>query len=903
MIRRIWAAILIAVLLLCACAGAEAPADSGAQTGAADFSRFSGLRIGVQTGTISGDVAEAMIPDIELRYFNTQTDVLAALRARKIDAWACELPTLQFVAASNSDLKIETMLDHTDLAALFARSDRGQALRDQYSAFVEKLWADGTMEEIREKWFSGDESRYTLPVYEALPAVNGTLRMALDPALPPFTFVLNGDEVGYDVDIAARFCEANGYALKIVPMDFNGVIASVQSGKCDFAACGITVTAERAESVLFSSPTYHSGTAMATIQGTAESAGFWAGIGESFEKTFIREDRWQLFLEGIGTTMLITLLAILLGTALGFAMFMICRNGNRFANAATRACTWLVQGTPTVVLLMILYYVVFGSVSVSGITVAVLGFTLTFGAAVYGLIRMGVGTIDRGQYEAACALGHSSRHTFFRIILPQAIPHILPAYQSEVVSLIKATAVVGYIAVEDLTRMGDIIRSRTYEAFFPLIAITVIYFALEALLGFAVSRVRIHIDPRKRSREKILKGCSEQSEASVGKPAMVPGREAADMATQSEPAERPVRIRIEHLRKEYPNAVPLKDVNTEIRSGDVISVIGPSGTGKSTLLRSINQLEHPTAGRIWVNDQEITDPKCDITRVRQKMGMVFQSFNLFGHLTVIENIMLSPVDLLGKSRQEAYAEGMRLLRMVGLAEKALNYPDELSGGQKQRIAIARTLAMDPEVILLDEPTSALDPTMVGEVQAVIRELARSGKTMMIVTHEMNFARSISNRVFFMDEGGIYEDGTPEQIFEDPQRENTRRFIRKLKLLEFSIENRDHDFPGIAGQIEEWCRRNQVSPRCANRIQLAFEEAMQLLMDRLEDFRLQAVCEYSEAADSAEWILRYAGPRMNAADCGDGLESAVLRGITASVDYAWDESDDLPNRLRLEIRGE
>ena len=697
MTRRIWAAILIAVLLLCACAGAEAPADSGAQTGAADFSRFSGLRIGVQTGTISGDVAEAMIPEIELRYFNTQTDVLAALRARKVDAWACELPTLQFVAASNSDLKIETMLDHTDLAALFARSDRGQALRDQYSAFVEKLWADGTMEEIREKWFSGDESRYTLPVYEALPAVNGTLRMALDPALPPFTFVLNGDEVGYDVDIAARFCEANGYALKIVPMDFNGVIASVQSGKCDFAACGITVTAERAESVLFSSPTYHSGTAMATIQGTAESAGFWAGIGESFEKTFIREDRWQLFLEGIGTTMLITLLAILLGTALGFAMFMICRNGNRFANAATRACTWLVQGTPTVVLLMILYYVVFGSVSVSGITVAVLGFTLTFGAAVYGLIRMGVGTIDRGQYEAACALGHSSRHTFFRIILPQAIPHILPAYQSEVVSLIKATAIVGYIAVQDLTRMGDIVRSRTYEAFFPLIAITVIYFALEALLGFAVSRVRIHIDPRKRSREKILKGCSEQSEASVGKPAMVPGREAADMAAQSEPAERPGRIRIEHLRKEYPNAVPLKDVNTEIRSGDVISVIGPSGTGKSTLLRSINQLEHPTAGRIWVNDQEITDPKCDITRVRQKMGMVFQSFNLFGHLTVIENIMLSPVDLLGKSRQEAYAEGMRLLRMVGLAEKALNYPDELSGGQKQRIAIARTLAMDPEV--------------------------------------------------------------------------------------------------------------------------------------------------------------------------------------------------------------
>ena len=220
-------------------------------------------------------------------------------------------------------------------------------------------------------------------------------------------------------------------------------------------------------------------------------------------------------------------------------------------------------------------------------------------------------------------------------------------------------------------------------------------------------------------------------------------------------------IKIEHLKKEYPNVTPLKDVSVEIHDGDVISVIGPSGTGKSTLLRCINQMEKPTSGKVWVDGVEITDRKCDINKVRQKMGMVFQSFNLFGHLTVIENIMLSPVDLLGKSRQEAYDEGMRLLRMVGLAEKALNYPDELSGGQKQRIAIARTLAMDPDVILLDEPTSALDPTMVGEVQAVIRDLSKTGKTMMIVTHEMNFAKAISNRVFYMDEGGIYEDGTPE----------------------------------------------------------------------------------------------------------------------------------------------
>ena len=174
-------------------------------------------------------------------------------------------------------------------------------------------------------------------------------------------------------------------------------------------------------------------------------------------------------------------------------------------------------------------------------------------------------------------------------------------------------------------------------------------------------------------------------------------------------------IKIEHLKKEYPNVTPLKDVSVEIHDGDVISIIGPSGTGKSTLMRCINLLEKPTSGRIWIDGDEITDPKCDINKVRQRMGMVFQPFNLFGHMTVIENIMFSPVTLKGVSRQEAYDRGMALLQMVGLSEKALNYPDELSGGQKQRIAIARTLAMDPEIILFDEPTSALDPTMVDEV--------------------------------------------------------------------------------------------------------------------------------------------------------------------------------------------
>ncbi len=239
------------------------------------------------------------------------------------------------------------------------------------------------------------------------------------------------------------------------------------------------------------------------------------------------------------------------------------------------------------------------------------------------------------------------------------------------------------------------------------------------------------------------------------------------------------KISVQNLVKKYGNNTVLNDISVSIKEGDVVCIIGPSGSGKSTFLRCLNKLEEPTSGDIVIDGAHLMDKNTDINLVRQHIGMVFQHFNLFPHLTVLENIILAPMDLKKASRDEAEKNAIRLLDMVGLADKKDMKPDNLSGGQKQRVAIARALAMNPDIMLFDEPTSALDPEMVGDVLNVMKNLAKQGMTMVIVTHEMGFAKEVANRVLFTDGGKILEDGTPQQIFENPQNERTKDFLNKV----------------------------------------------------------------------------------------------------------------------------
>ena len=363
-------------------------------------------------------------------------------------------------------------------------------------------------------------------------------------------------------------------------------------------------------------------------------------------------------------------------------------------------------------------------------------------------------------------------------------------------------------------------------------------------------------------------------------------------------------IQVEHLQKTYGDFQVLKDVNATIEKGEVISIIGPSGTGKSTFLRCLNLLEKPSSGRIIVDGVDITAKDCNINKLRQKMGMVFQSFNLFNHLSILDNITLAPVRLLGKEKTEAEAHALELLQMVGLASKADAMPAQLSGGQKQRVAIARCLAMEPEIILFDEPTSALDPTMVSEVLSVIKQLALQGMTMAIVTHEMRFARDVSSRVFYMDQGVLYEAGTPEQIFDHPEKERTRRFIERVRSFDYLIEDSRYDLFAIHSGIEQFCNKYFLPRELRFNAQLITEEVLQELpVDRGVELNMN----YSETKSTVDLMMKVNGggtPFIKGNPNIDPVRQSIITGICdeiEEVDVMDEEDQKLKGKISLRLK--
>ena len=360
-------------------------------------------------------------------------------------------------------------------------------------------------------------------------------------------------------------------------------------------------------------------------------------------------------------------------------------------------------------------------------------------------------------------------------------------------------------------------------------------------------------------------------------------------------------ISVRHLTKTFDSyGQPLTvfaDISCDINRGDVISLIGPSGTGKSTFLRCLNSLERPTSGEVWVNGCNIFDPSNDINLVRRKMGMVFQQFNLFPHLSVLKNVALAPIKLKNTDRKEAEARAMELLRMVGLAERASYMPSQLSGGQQQRVAIARCLAMDPEIILFDEPTSALDPTMVSEVLSVMRELAKQGMTMVIVTHEMKFARDVSNRVFFLSEQTIYEEGTPTQIFDNPQKPLTKAFINHIRSMHFDVLSHDYDLYRLNADIEWFCSKYSLGKKYIT-LELLTEELLSNLLPFTGPIHISI--DYSEKTSALSMTVvqeNASGPILESADVDD-IALMLIQGFCSSI---AETADGTTRTIQLDVK--
>ncbi|MBQ4485536.1 MAG: ABC transporter permease subunit [Oscillospiraceae bacterium] len=484
-----------------------------------DLTSYNGKKIGVQTDTVFDEMIKENIPGAEISYYNSYTDLLSALKSGIIDGFAADEPMVKYMMIEDSSVAyLHEYMDDYSFGFVFSKSDEGKKLCGEFSEYIKKIKSDGTLKKIDEVWFGTDESAKVIPDTKSLRADKGTLDLATEAANAPFVYMKNNQIVGYEIDIAYRFCKEYGYGLDITDMNFDGIIPAVSGGKDDFGAAAITITDERRESVNFSEPHYDGGCVLAVTAetlanglaaengSTGKKGSFIDSVKASFERNFIREDRYKLIFEGIRTTCIITVLSVIFGSLLAFLICLFRRMDSVLSEKIANLYVKLLQGTPIVVLLMILYYVVFGKSKINAIWVAVIGFSLNFGAYVSEILRSGIESVDVGQHEGALALGFNENQAFFKFIFPQAAVRQLPVYRGEIISMLKNTSIVGYIAIQDLTKMSDIIRSRTYEAFFPLIVTAVIYFILAWVIALILKLILKQIDPKaKRAVRRTAK--------------------------------------------------------------------------------------------------------------------------------------------------------------------------------------------------------------------------------------------------------------------------------------------------------------------------------------------------------------------------------------------------------------
>lgn len=509
----------------------------------------------------------------------------------------------------------------------------------------------------------------------------------------------------------------------------------------------------------------------------------------------------------------ITVLAMFIGWALGLTLALMRLSSFTPARAFSSLYVFILRGTP--LLLQLVF--VFDALPRIGIrfdsfTTAVVTFALNEAAFSSEIIRGGIGSVGKQQFAAAAAFGMSPLLTLRRIILPQAMPAILPAMMNNAVSVLKMTSVASIIFVNELTFTSQQIVAQNFKFFEVFIAAALIYLLITGVITLLQARLERHFHAEGDRQSFFSLGVlgriwRKRQAPDRDVPSTVPFKaspwrhhdwlgQLMDEATPN-PAGASI-VTAYNIQKSYGDRQILRGIDLTLARGEVVVILGPSGSGKSTLLRMINHLEGIDWGRILVNGKTVGYDYQDsrpvpvrniaAARAEAKIGMVFQQFNLFAHLTALENIIEAPVQVYGISRQEAETKALNLLDSVGLLPFAHHRPHKLSGGQQQRVGILRALAIQPRLMLFDEPTSALDPELVGDVLALMRGLAGAGMTMIVVTHEISFAREVADRVIFMDEGSIIEEGSPDSVIDNPQHERTIRFLSRINAKTDNLKN-------------------------------------------------------------------------------------------------------------------
>lgn len=478
--------------------------------GEGDLSYLNNGIVGVIDGSIYAGYSKELFPDAQIDSYPSFLDLFQCVQQGKVDAFMIDLPNYNAAKRTEKGISYITVPDLTvDIGYAFGKDENGDRLKLQMDTFLEELRADGTMDALMNKW-CGMEEPVEPPVVPEFADDAKELKIVLDLSRKPFVYLLNEEYAGFEIEVLYGFCEKYGYRPVFESGQWTAGVAGLKEGKYDVLSCGIYITEERKESVNFCEPYLVADVVMVVPKEVEETSDFWMAINESFEKTFVRENRWKLIAGGIIVTLLISFFATVGGTLFGFGIYMLARSQNRRVSKATKIFakiySRIIAGTPALVILMILFYVVFGKSNLNGMIVAIIGFSLVFGSFVYKHLTLTVNGVDYGQTEAAYALGYTRNKAFFKIILPQALKVFAPTYIGEVVGLIKATAVVGYIAVNDLTKVGDIIRSNTYEAFFPLIAVALIYFIITWIVGEALGVLGRKFDAKQRKEKDILKG-------------------------------------------------------------------------------------------------------------------------------------------------------------------------------------------------------------------------------------------------------------------------------------------------------------------------------------------------------------------------------------------------------------